>query len=217
MFYIIYQITNLINGKIYVGKHQTSDLDDDYMGSGRLLLAAYEKYGLENFRKDILFILPSISEMDAKEKEIVDESFVSRSDTYNLCPGGHGGFGYINTNRLNVYENHGKLSGKTTAQIKKYKREKDPSYNARILEQIRQVGPVGLSKIKEKYPNGVWMGKKHTVETLAKFRGHSRQIGEKNSQFGKLWVTNGVENKKIQQNELDMYISMGYNQGRTIL
>ena len=29
-YYLIYQITNNINGKIYIGKHETDNLDDDY-------------------------------------------------------------------------------------------------------------------------------------------------------------------------------------------
>lgn len=91
MFYTIYQITNNVNGKIYIGMHQTKDLNDDYMGSGIKLRNAYKKYGIENFKKDILFILNSREEMIQKEKELVTEEFCNNYNTYNMCIGGHGG------------------------------------------------------------------------------------------------------------------------------
>lgn len=37
MHYTVYVITNNINRKVYIGKHQTKDINDDYMGSGKLL------------------------------------------------------------------------------------------------------------------------------------------------------------------------------------
>ena len=43
-YYLIYQVTNNVNGKIYIGIHETNDLEDDYMGSGKILNKAKEKY-----------------------------------------------------------------------------------------------------------------------------------------------------------------------------
>ncbi len=97
MFYTIYRITCKTTGKTYIGKHQTKNVNDDYMGSGKLLAYAKDKYGLENFSKEILYIFNSEDEMNAKEAELVTEEFCAREDTYNVCPGGKGGWGYINS------------------------------------------------------------------------------------------------------------------------
>jgi len=35
MKHIIYQITNKVNNKIYIGLHSTKDINDGYMGSGK--------------------------------------------------------------------------------------------------------------------------------------------------------------------------------------
>ena len=95
-FYLIYQITNTINGKIYIGKHKTDQLDDEYMGSGTYLQRAKEKYGLENFVMTILFQLHNEEEMNLLEKMVVTKEFCDREDTYNLNVGGDGGWDYVN-------------------------------------------------------------------------------------------------------------------------
>jgi hypothetical protein len=51
--YLIYQIRNKLNGMIYIGQHQTENVDDGYMGSGRLLLEDISKIGKEHFTKTI--------------------------------------------------------------------------------------------------------------------------------------------------------------------
>lgn len=91
IYFTIYKTTNLINNKIYIGKHQTSDLKDDYLGSGILLTRAIEKYGVDSFYKEILFVFDNKHDMELKEQEIVTEEFISHPNVYNLAPGGQGG------------------------------------------------------------------------------------------------------------------------------
>ena len=100
MHYTIYKVTNLINGKYYIGKHQTKNLNDGYMGSGKLIKQAIEKNGIENFKKEILHIFDNEEDMNAKEAELV----VINENTYNLCPGGKGGFSYINNSGINKFK-----------------------------------------------------------------------------------------------------------------
>ncbi len=46
--YTIYKITNLINNRFYIGMHRTKNINDYYLGSGKLIIQAIEKYGEEN-------------------------------------------------------------------------------------------------------------------------------------------------------------------------
>lgn len=91
MKYTIYQITNTINNKIYIGKHQTHNPEDNYFGSGKAIVNAIKKHGKESFTKEVLYIFDNEDEMNNKEKELITEEFVNRSDTYNLGVGGEGG------------------------------------------------------------------------------------------------------------------------------
>jgi hypothetical protein len=91
MFFTIYRTTNLVNGKFYIGKHQTFNANDSYFGSGKALRAAIKKYGKESFKKEVLFIFATEAEMNLKELEIVTEDFIQSDDNYNLGVGGEGG------------------------------------------------------------------------------------------------------------------------------
>ncbi len=95
MKYCIYKVTNKVNGKIYVGAHKTNNINDNYYGSGVVILRAIERYGIKNFKKEILFILDNEDEMYFLEKEVVNENFVNRPDTYNIAIGGRGGWYHI--------------------------------------------------------------------------------------------------------------------------
>lgn len=74
IYYIVYEITDLTNGMKYIGKHKTNNLDDMYMGSGRLLKQNQEIKGIENFTKKILHLCKDeqhMAEMEAMEIEKV--------------------------------------------------------------------------------------------------------------------------------------------------
>ena len=96
MKYTVYQITNKINGKIYIGSHKTKNLNDGYMGSGKYLKYSQNKHGLDQFEKKILFIFDNPEDMYAKEAEIVNVDFIAEKNTYNLKLGGFGGWDHIN-------------------------------------------------------------------------------------------------------------------------
>jgi group I intron endonuclease len=85
---IIYKTTNLINGKIYIGKDKHNN--ENYLGSGKILKQAIQKYGKENFKKEI--IEECKDEKLWLEREIYwIEYFNSTKIGYNIALGGHGG------------------------------------------------------------------------------------------------------------------------------
>lgn len=89
-FYGLYKITNLVNGKMYIGQHVTDNLDDGYMGSGKIIKLALQKYGKANFRKEWLGFYEDRDELNYMELVFVDDTWVNRADTYNISLGGRG-------------------------------------------------------------------------------------------------------------------------------
>ena len=210
MHYTIYKVTNKIDGKIYIGFHKTKNLDDGYMGSGKYLKRAIEKYGIENFYKQILFVYDNPKDMYQKEAELVNEDFIALENTYNLKVGGFGGFEYINSNGLNsgteFMKENAKEMGKKgyIAVIQKY--------GADFFDQCRIKANAAK---KEKYPKGTFWGKTPSDETKRKISEKISPLskGEKNTQYGTMWITNGVENKKIKKNDT---VPDGWAKGRKI-
>jgi hypothetical protein len=90
--YLIYKITNHINGKYYIGAHETFNIDDGYFGSGLNIKKAIEKYGIENFTREILFIFDNRESMYEMERTLVTENLVKDKNCYNAKLGGHGGW-----------------------------------------------------------------------------------------------------------------------------
>jgi hypothetical protein len=67
-YHTVYKTTNLLNGKYYIGKHSTNHVNDEYLGSGKYLWSSINKYGIDNFRKKVLYIF--FNEQEAFEREV---------------------------------------------------------------------------------------------------------------------------------------------------
>jgi group I intron endonuclease len=98
MFMYIYKITNLLNGKVYVGKHTCKNIENIYYGSGVAIKAAIRKYGKENFKKDVLCICKSEGELNKMEIKWILK-LGSFGDGYNMTKGGEGMLGRKPTSR----------------------------------------------------------------------------------------------------------------------
>ena len=141
IYHIVYKTTNLINNKIYIGKHSTAKLDDGYLGSGKLLIKAIKKYGKENFSREILSEHATVEAVYLEEARLVDEEFVNRKDTYNLQGGGLGPLVVSDNVRIAVAAANKKrvISEETRAKISKAnKNRKYAPLTDKQKEQIRQ-------------------------------------------------------------------------------
>lgn len=213
-YYYLYKITNLVNNKIYVGVHKTKDLNDGYMGSGKIIRSAITKHGISNFSKDILEFFENAELMYAREKEVVTYEFLLREDTYNLRRGGTGGFDYINSDKELLKKRNIKCSAKRTKKIKT-----DPEFREKIRQNGRNNPPpisANTNRKKNAISKGISYNECHigllrTEETRQKIS--LAGAGKNNSQFGTMWITNGIENKKIKK---DAVIPEGWSKGRKV-
>ena len=89
-FHFLYKTTNLINGKFYIGVHSTDNLNDGYLGSGKILRYSINKYGIENFKIERLEFFEDKGKLFEREKEIVNKSFLQDPSCMILKSGGSG-------------------------------------------------------------------------------------------------------------------------------
>lgn len=204
MQHYIYLTTNLINGHRYIGKHH-GELDDDYLGSGTLLKRAIQKYGRENFSKEILYISQNAEENSQKEKEFIKAfNAVNDRNFYNIHEGGDGG----NTISGWTEEQRIAYSKKLSEQRKG---AQNPRYGVHLTEEtknkIRQNRDTSymqtddyrnnMSKAVSGNKNGMY-GKHHTKESKKLMSEHSKgkTSGKKNGMYGKS-KDNAINGKKI--------------------
>ena len=195
-FHLVYQITNLVNGKVYVGKHSTKDPYDNYMGSGLEIGRAIKKYGIENFTKEILFCFDKESDAFLKEGELVTQEFVNRDDTYNMIVGGKGfssediigeknpmyGKKHSQETKAKMSEQHWNCSG-----------EKNPMYGKKHSQETKEK----MTKAK-KGKKSSFYGKHHKQESKEKIS--KAKQGKPRSQETKVKISKARKGKYTGEN-----------------
>lgn len=89
---------------IYIGCHKVNNNLFTYYGSGTNIRKAIKEFGRHNFAKEILFEYDNSIDMLAKEAELVNNEFISRTDTYNIIVGGGT---FVTDNCVNVKDKYG--------------------------------------------------------------------------------------------------------------
>ncbi len=179
--WILYQTTNLVNGKIYVGVHKVANTSASkrYLGSGDKLKAAVKKYGRESFVRKTLAEFNSCVDVYAAEAEIVTEDFVKRLDTYNICLGGRGGINLTEEMKDNLSRiNKGN----------KYNLGKTASEATRAKLSAAHKGKLHSDETKAKISAG---NKGKVISQDSKIKMSASKIGDKNCRSISV-VINGV-------------------------
>ena len=191
MQYFLYETKNLINGKIYIGVHSTDNSEDRYLGSGKVLITAIKKYGIENFQRTILEEFPDAISMYTREAEIVNEEFLKRKDVYNIRLGGSGGWEFIN--------NDPTLREKASIASRKYNKDNDiggtKHWTEAGREKIIETAKANQSKAVEAYKLAM-SDPEFASAVNAKIS--KTNSGRGNSQYGSRDYVN-IETKEIKR------------------
>ncbi len=141
MTIFVYKIINLVNEKFYIGVHE-GEIDDNYMGSGKAIKAAINKYGESNFKKEIIQICESKEAAYLVEKELVTPELIQSSKCYNLNVGGKGGWYHIdNRGDKNPMKNP-KIAKKVSESIKKSLTEEERKIRSDRMKKLRNDGTI---------------------------------------------------------------------------
>jgi hypothetical protein len=214
-YHFIYKTTNLINSKFYIGMHSTSNLNDGYIGSGKRLKASIKKYGVDNFKFEILEYFNSRELLAEREKYIVNQEMIDDILCMNLKVGGFGGF------------THEIIKMGSIAAVKALKEKYGPNYGKVISTKWRQTESEERKKIRhekmaitKKLNNrdGTFKNKCHSEKTKIQMSlsKKGKGIKEANSQYGTCWIMKQSANKKIKKADLGIFLLDGWYLGRNI-
>ena len=135
----IYLIINTVNQKVYVG--QTNGNGKSYLGGGKNLEKAQNKYGRKNFTKSVLINFPinvTQSEMDLWEVFYIKLfNSIDRNTGYNIESGGRKGY----KRRTHTAEAIEKISIRAQKQ--------DNKIHIRAIQKVAARNKIGVKRTEE--------------------------------------------------------------------
>lgn len=172
----IYKITNIVNGKTYIGKHSTNKINDGYMGSGNLIKKAIKKYGVENFTKEYLAFCDTEEKLNWLEKFYI-KKYHSRIENgnYNLTNGGDGVTGlriiFTEEHKRKISESkigsHPSEDARENMRKARYKWLENPDNRKKCSRPGELNGMYGVHRYGKDSP-GYGKHRKHTLEEKRK-------------------------------------------------
>lgn len=205
-YHYIYKTTCIITERFYIGMHSTDNLEDGYVGSGKRLWHSINKHSRENHVCQILEFLPDRESLKAREREIIDQEMLDEELCMNLALGGQGGL--LNKEHANKFHEGGARYMK-----EKWKNPLFKKYMSNVISNQRILEYKNGTRIN--LNQGHWNGRIHSEQTIQKMKDSKKDhgIGTSNSQYGKCWITNEIESKKIYKGDT---IPEGWRLGRKI-
>lgn len=214
----VYLIENLIDGRKYVGKkifqfkkkrqvnkkkkRYLAESDwKDYYGSSETLSADVEKFGKENFRRTILHLCRSKKVMTYRELEEQMKRRVLEDPMYyntNIL-----GRFFVKDVTKQLFPQQNIVEGGTISKGIP-KRKKQPKQPRKLSEEHKL--KISASNTGKKCP---WNNAVH--------KGNSYGKGRKgNGLEGMAWYTNGLVNRRVNDEEGVKLLQQGFKLGRTI-
>lgn len=88
----IYKTINILNNKVYIGKHK-GEFSPDYYGSGIYLNKAINKHGKDKFKLEVVIYAEDENKLNELEKHYIQEyrKQFGKRGLYNIANGGDGG------------------------------------------------------------------------------------------------------------------------------
>lgn len=191
----VYKTTNNLNGDYYYGVHSTNNLDDGYLGSGKRLNYAINKYGKSNFTREIVQYFSNIKNAYILEAAIVTPELVNDPHCYNIALGGRGRFkeyGLTEEGRKHIIEsNRNRIVTQETRE--KQRKSMLGKNKGRILKNTENM-------CKPKVNTKNMCGPKSPK--------HCENIGKVNKDTR--YMNNGVINKRVKIYDIDKYLENGW-------